>query len=148
MSKINDVQQEMIIAMKAKDQKRKDALSMLLAALKSKEKDKREPLTEQEENAVISKEIKQTKETLESAPSDRTDIIELCNFRISVLNEFAPKMMSEDEVKSVILESLKELGIAEPVAKDRGIIMKTVMPKFNGMADGSLVNKIVGELTK
>lgn len=148
MSKINEVQQQMMAAMKAKDSERKDALSMLLAALKSKEKDKREPLTEQEENAIISKEIKQTKETMESAPKDRTDIISQCEFRISVLSEFAPKLLSEDEIKKIIEDTLAEIGISEPSAKDRGLIMKNVMPKLNGKADGSLVSKVVGDLLK
>ena len=71
MSKIEQVRSEMMNALKAKDTERKNALSLLLAALKAKEKDKREPLTEDEENMVISKEIKQTKETMESAPEDR-----------------------------------------------------------------------------
>ena len=60
--------------MKAKDKARKDSLSMLLSALKNAEIDKREPLTEEEENAIVKKEIKQTKETMETAPADREDI--------------------------------------------------------------------------
>ncbi len=146
MGKITEVQQEMIAAMKAKNSERKDALSMLLSALKAKEKDKREPLTEDEENSIIAKEIKQTKETLESAPKDRTDIISQCEFRISVLSEFAPKMLSEDEIKEIIKETLNELGLTSPTGKDRGIIMKTLMPKVSGKADGSLVSKIVGSM--
>ena len=148
MSKINEVQQQMMAAMKAKDSERKDALSMLLSALKAKEKDKREPLNEQEENAIIAKEIKQTKETMESAPADRTDIIDQCKFRISVLSEFAPKMLDEDEVTKIVQETLSEIGITEPTAKDRGLIMKNVMPKLSGKADGSLVSKVVGNLIK
>ena len=146
MGKITEVQQEMIAAMTAKNSERKDALSMLLSALKAKEKDKREPLTEDEENSIIAKEIKQTKETLESAPKDRTDIISQCEFRISVLSEFAPKMLSEDEIKEIIKETLNELGLTSPTGKDRGIIMKTLMPKVSGKSDGSLVSKIVGSM--
>ena len=69
MSKIDDVRKAMVEAMKAKDKDRKDSLSMLLAALKNKAIDKREDLTEAEENEVVLKEIKQTKETLEMTPA-------------------------------------------------------------------------------
>lgn len=78
MSKIDEVRAEMVTAMKNKDKERKDSLSMLLSALKNKAIDKREDLTPDEENEVIKKEIRQTKETLETAPADRTDIIEQC----------------------------------------------------------------------
>ncbi|MFR0812749.1 MAG: GatB/YqeY domain-containing protein, partial [Enterocloster clostridioformis] len=74
MSKIDDVRAAMVEAMKAKDKARKDSLSMLLSALKNAEINKREPLTEEEENAVVKKEIKQTQETYEMAPADREDI--------------------------------------------------------------------------
>lgn len=145
MTKIELIRSEMMNALKNKDSERKNALSLLLAALKSKEKDKREALTEDEENAVISKEIKQTKETMESAPADRTDIIEQCKFKISVMQEFAPKSLSEDEIREIIKSLLCELGVNAPTMKDKGIIMKNLMPKVSGKADGSVVNKIVGE---
>ena len=75
MSKIDVVRAAMVEAMKAKDKERKDSLSMLLSALKNAQIDKREaPLTEDEENAIVKKEIKQVKETIETAPADRTDI--------------------------------------------------------------------------
>lgn len=146
MSKIDEVRKEMVKAMKDKDKERKDSLSMLLSALKNKAIDKREDLTETEENEVVLKEIKQTKETLESTPADRTDIIEECQKRIAVYEEFAPKMMSEDEIKEVIASVLAELGIDKPTNKDKGKIMKLLMPQVKGKADGKLVNQIVGTL--
>ena len=89
MGKIEEVRAEMVAAMKNKDKDRKDTLSALLAALKNKAIDKRADLTEAEENEVIKKEIKQTQETKELAPADRTDIIEECEKRLAVLKEFA-----------------------------------------------------------
>ncbi len=71
MSKIEQIRSEMVAAMKARDKDRKDALSMLLGSLKNKAIDKRSDLTEAEENDIVLKEIKQLKETLETAPSDR-----------------------------------------------------------------------------
>ena len=143
MSKADEVRKAMVAAMKAKDKERKDSLSMLLSALKNKAIDKREDLTEAEENEVILKEIKQTKETLEMTPADRTDIIEECSKRIAVYEEFAPKMLNEDEIKTVIDGVLKEIEIETPTGKDKGRIMKVLMPKVKGIADGKLVNQVL-----
>src|SRR5574344_540327 len=143
MSKIDEVRSAMMQAMKNKDKPRKDALSMLLSALKAKFIDKRAALTPEEENTIILKEIKQAQETLESAPADKTDVIDECKLRISVYSEFAPKQMDEAEIKAVVQSVLDELGIKSPTAKDKGKIMKSLMPKVKGKADGGLVNKIV-----
>ena len=146
MTKIELVRAEMVKAMKEKNKGRKDALSALLTALKNVAIDKRADLTEEEENAVVLKEIKQLKETLETAPADRTDIIEECNLRIKVLSEFAPQFMTEEEIKKVIQDVLNELGITEPTAKDKGKIMKELMPKVKEKADGKVVNDLVGAM--
>ena len=146
MSMTDKVRAEMVTAMKNKDKERKDSLSMLLSALKNKAIDKRENLTETEEFEVVNKEIKQTKETMETAPADRTDIIEQCKSRLAVYQEFAPAQMSEEEIKAVVQEVLSGLGIENPTGKDKGKVMKELMPKVKGRADGGLVNKIVGEL--
>ncbi len=146
MSMIEDVRSKMMEAMKNKDKDRKDALSMLLSALKNKAIDKRSDLTEAEEFEVVKKEIKQTKETMELAPEDRQDIREACEIRLKVYQEFAPEEMSEEAIRAAVQEVLDGLGITEPSAKDKGRIMKELMPKVKGKADGSLVNKIVGEM--
>ena len=147
MSKIDAVRQAMVDAMKNKDKERKETLSMLLAALKNKEIDKREPLTEAEENEVVKKEMKQTKETMELAPADREDIKEQCRKRLDVLKEFAPEEMSARQIKEEIEDVMATLGITELTGKDKGRLMKELMPRVKGKADGALVNKIVGEMT-
>ena len=143
MSKIDEIRAEMVTAMKNKDKERKDTLSMLLAALKNKAIDKREDLTEAEEYEVIKKEIKQTKETMELAPEDREDIKEQCRKRLEVLQEFAPEEMGEDAIREAVRETLAALGIDSPSVKDKGKIMKELMPKVKGKADGKLVSEIV-----
>lgn len=143
MSKIDEVRSDMMAAMKAKDKDRKDTLSALLSALKNKAIDKRADLTAEEEVQVILKEIKQLKETMELTPEDRTDIIDECKARLSVLEEYAPKMMDESEIREVITGVLSDLGIESPSAKDKGRIMKELMPKVKGKADGKLVSEIV-----
>ena len=132
----------------SKDKDTKETLSMLLAALKNKAIDKRADLTPEEETQVILKEIKQLKETLEMTPADRTDLIEEAQKRLSVLEEYAPKMMSEDEIKAVITSVLADLGIDAPTAKDKGKIMKELMPKVKGKADGKEVNQILAGMMK
>ena len=101
---------------------------------------------EAEEAEVIKKEIKQTKETMELAPADRDDIKEQCAARLAVLQEFAPEEMSEDAIRQTIQEVIASLGLEAPSMKDKGKVMKELMPKVKGKADGGLVNKIVGEM--
>ena len=146
MSKIDDVRKEMMAALKAGDKPRKEALSMLLSALKAKFIDKRADLTEDEENAIVYREIKEAQETIDTTPKDRADIIDECKLKIAVYSGFAPQRMGDDEIRAVIAEVLKELDIAAPTAKDKGRIMKALMPKVKGKADGKLVNQLVGEL--
>ena len=143
MSKIDEVRADMVKAMKAGDKESKETLSMLLAALKNKAIGKRSDLTAEEETQVILKEIKQTKETLEMTPADRTEIIDECNKRLAVLEQYAPKMMDEAEIRAVIDATLSEVGIEAPEAKDKGKIMKVLMPKVKGKADGKLVNQLL-----
>lgn len=146
MSKIDEIRAEMVKAMKAKDKKRKDVLSLLLAELKNVEINNRTPLTDEEGNTVILKQIKQLRETISLTPADRQDIIDDCNYSISILEEYAPKMMDENEIKGVIEETLKELGIDTPTVKEKGKIMKSLMPKVKGKADGKLVNQVLGSM--
>ena len=144
MSKIDTVRAAMMQAMKDKDKARKDALSLLLSALKNKAIDKRADLTEDEENAVIFREIKQAQETIDTTPADRVQTIEEAKLRMSVYSEFVPKLMGENEIREVIAAVLAELAIEKPTAKDKGKIMKKLMPRVKGKADGSLVNQVLG----
>ena len=139
MSKIDVVRAAMVEAMKAKDKERKDSLSMLLSALKNAQIDKREaPLTEDEENAIVKKEIKQVKETIDTAPADRADIIEEAKKRLAVYQEFAPADMTEDQIRETIAKVLAE----------HGKIMKSLMPLVKGKADGKIVNEILAGFMK
>ena len=144
MSMIDVIRKEMMTAMKNKDKERKESLSMLLSALKNAQIDKREDLTEAEENTIIAKAIKQTNETMDTCPADRTDIIDECKARLAVLEEFAPEQMSEEQIEAEINAVLAELGIDAPTMKDKGKVMKNLMPRVKGKADGKLVNQLVG----
>lgn len=148
MSKIDQVRAAMVEAMKAKDKDRKDSLSMLLSALKNAEIDKRAPLTEDEANAVVKKELKQTKETMDTAPADRVDIIEEAKKRMAVYQEFAPADLTPEQITEIIKGVFAELEIETPAAKDKGRIMKVLMPQVKGKADGKVVNEILASMMK
>lgn len=148
MSKTEAVHEEMVKAMKAKATERKETLALLLSALKLAAKEKRSPLTEEEENSIILKEIKQTKETIESTPQSRTDIHEECAHRMNVLLEFAPRQMSEEEIQETVKKVLADLSLEAPTLADKGKIMKCLMPLVKGKADGGLVNSVVGQMCK
>lgn len=148
MSKIDVVRAAMVEAMKAKDKERKESLSMLLSALKNAQIDKREPLTEEEENAVVKKEIRQTRETYDMAPADRQDIRDEAAARMAVYQEFAPADMTAEQIAEVIDGVLAELGIEKPSPKEKGAIMKVLMPRVKGKADGKLVNQVLADIMK
>ncbi|MDP4109741.1 MAG: GatB/YqeY domain-containing protein [Bacillota bacterium] len=148
MSKIELVRQEMNKALKEREMDRKNVLSELLAALKAEFINKRADLTEDEENAIVYKEIKEAQETIDTAPEDRAELIEECKTKIRILSEFAPQRMGEAEIKEVIGNVLRQLNISSPTAQDKGKIMKSLMPLVKGKADGGLVNRLVGELIK
>lgn len=143
LSKIDTVRAAMMQAMKDKNKGRKESLSMLLSALKNKAIDKRADLTEEEENAVVLKEIKQCQEAIDTAPAGRDDVIQENTARIAVYQEFAPRMMDRDEIAAVVNQVLAELNLSAPTAKEKGLIMKTLMPRVKGKADSALVNQVL-----
>ena len=143
MALMDDVRAGMMAAMKNKDKVRKDALSALLAAMKSKMIDNKGQLSEDDAIAVVAKEIKQLKETMDTAPESYVEVKEECAAKIAVLSEFMPKQMDVEEIKEVIRGVLAGLGLEKPEAKQKGIIMKNLMPLVKGKADGKLVNEIL-----
>lgn len=143
MALMDEVRAGMMAAMKNKDKVRKDALSALLSAMKSKAIDNKGELSEDDAIAVVAREIKQLKETMDTAPETYVEIKEECAAKIAVLSEFMPKQMDVEEIKEVIAGVLAQLGLEKPEAKQKGIIMKNLMPLVKGKADGKLVNDIL-----
>ncbi len=136
----------MIAAMKAHDKPRKDAVSSLIADVKKAaiESGDRDNITEELVDKVILKSQKTAKEQLDSCPDSRPELKAEYQFFYDVISGYAPKMMSEEEIRRVIEEEFADV-IA---TKDMGKIMKTVMPAFKGKADGKVVNRIVGEMCR
>lgn len=144
--KFETLQKDMIAAMKARDKERKDAISSLISAVKKVAIDEghRDDIGEDLVDRVILKEQKTAKEQLDTCPADRTDLLAEYQLRYDVISSYAPQMMSEDEVREII-----NTQFAEVIAsKNKGMIMKSVMPALKGKADGELINKVVEELCK
>lgn len=134
----------MIAAMKAKEKARKDTISGLIAAVKKAAIDEgcRDDIPEAMVDAVILKELKTANEQIETCPADRTELLEEYKAKAEVITEFAPKQLSEEEIKAVLTEKFADV-IA---TKNKGMIMKSVMGELKGKADGKLISKIVAEL--
>lgn len=143
MALIDQVRSEMMAAMKEKNTVKKEALSALLSALKNKAIDKRADLTAEEEIAVVQREVKQLKETMDTAPAGYETVVEECRQKLEFYTVYLPKQMNEEEIRATIKSVLDSLGLAAPTAKEKGIIMKNLMPLTKGKADGKLVNDIL-----
>ena len=143
MALIDTVRSEMMAAMKEKNTIKKEALSALLSALKAKAIDKRSDLTAEEEIAVVQREVKQLKETMDTAPAGYEEVVETFIKKIEFYSVYLPKQMDEEEIRATIKSVLDSLGLTAPTAKEKGIIMKNLMPITKGKADGKLVNDIL-----
>ena len=140
------LQSDMVAAMKARDKERKDSISSLVSAVKKVGIDNgcRDNIPEDIVDSVILKEIKSVKEQIDTCPADRTDLLEQYKARYDVFNEYAPKLLSEDEVREILTTKFADV-IA---TKNKGQIMKTVMAELKGKADGKVINQVVAELCK
>lgn len=143
---IKTLQSDMIAAMKAKEKGRKDAISALVSAVKKVAIDEgcREDIPDSLVDRVILKELKTAKEQLDTCPAERTDLLDEYQFRYDVMKEYAPTLMSEEEVRAYITEKFAEIV----ATKNKGQIMKAVMAELKGKADGKVINQVVAELCK
>lgn len=143
---IEQLQKDMVAAMKARDKSRKDSISALISAVKKVAIDEgcRDDIKEELVDRVILKELKTAKEQLDSCPAERTELIAEYQARYDVINEYAPSLMSAEEVRAFLQEKYADV-IA---SKNKGMIMKNVMPELKGKADGKVINEVVGELCR
>ena len=135
--------QEMILAAKAKDKIRLSALRMLKSGLHNREIDLKRELNEAEFLQLLSVMVKQRKDSIEQfEKGGRTDLVEKEETELKVIQEFMPTPMSETELDAMIAEAIRETGAAS--VRDMGKVMATLMSKVTGKADG----KMVGEKVK
>ena len=143
---LEQLQKDMIAAMKAKDKVKKDALSSLIGAAKKVAIDKgcRDNITEELVDGVILKELKTVKEQIDTCPADRTDLLDEYKARYAAIEAYAPKLLSADEVKAILQEKFAE----QIASKNKGMIMKAVMAELKGKADGKVISQVVADLCK
>ena len=148
--KLEVLQSAMIAAMKEHNKARKDTISSLIGAVKKTAIDKKckDNITEDLVDEVILKEKKTVQEMIDGCPAERTELLQEYKDRMAVIDEFAPKLMTEaNEIQNVIATLLSDVQI-EPVKANKGQIMKVVMPVMKGKADMKIVNTVIANMLR
>ena len=140
------LQKDMIAAMKAHDKTRKDAISTLVSAAKkiAIDEGKRDDIPEEVVDRAILKEVKSVKEQLDTCPDERAELKAEYQARYDIMQEYAPKMLSEEEIENIIKEKFQDVL----ATGNKGQIMKAVMGELKGKADGKLINQVVSKLAQ
>lgn len=129
-------------AMKNKEKERLAVIRMVRGAIRQQEIDGQKELDEEDVIAVISKEVKMRRDSIEEfQKGGREDLVEKTQAEIDVLLPYLPAQLSEDEVRELVKAAVEQTGAATP--KDMGKVMGVLMPKVKGRADGKMVNTIV-----
>jgi hypothetical protein len=141
---IEELEHEVQDAMRAGDAPRRDALRLILASLKSAEKDLMRELTEDEELQVLQRERKKRIEAIEAFENAGRDAqAEKEEEELDVLEEFMPEPLGEDELERIVDDAIAENKATS--MRDMGRVMADVMPQIAGRADGSAVSQLVRE---
>ena len=145
MSIIDEIQHDLHKAMKKKEKEKTNTLRNIIGKLKYKIIEKGEEITEQEEIKVIQSLAKQRKDSIEMyKKGERSDLVEIESTELSIINEYLPQALSEEEVKSLVKDSVEESG-AQSIA-DLGKIMPIIMKKGAGRVNGKLAQQILREI--
>ena len=144
MTLIVRLEDELKQAMVARDNARRDALRLILASLRSAEKELQRPLHDDEELQVLQRERKRRAEAIEAFRSaGREQRAEAEEAELAVLEEFMPEPLSEEELEEIVDDAIAEVGATS--LRDLGRVMADVMPQVSGRADGSVVSQLVRE---
>lgn len=131
--------------MASKDNARRDALRLVMSAIKQVEVDERKELSAEEIYTILQKEAKKRRESIdEMEKAGRTALAEQEKFELGILETFLPRQLEREEVAALARDAIAQTGAAS--AKDMGKVMAALMPKVKGLADGKLVNDVVREL--
>ncbi|MBN8191009.1 GatB/YqeY domain-containing protein [Bacillus sp. NTK074B] len=143
MSLLNRLNDDMKQAMKNKEKEKLSVIRMLKASLQNEAiKHGKQELSEDEELTVLSREVKQRKDSLqEFQNAGREDLVEKIQTELTYVEIYMPKQLSEEEVSAIVQETVTEVGATSKA--DMGKVMGAIMPKLKGKADGALVNKLV-----
>lgn len=140
------IENDMKNAWKSGNMDKKKALANLIGNIKKIAIDEgcRENISDEIVDKAILKELKTINEQIDTCPSDRFDLLNEYRTARNVISEYAPKMMSYDEIKTFIVNKFSEILSS----KNKGLIMKNIMPELKGKADGKLINSVVADLLK
>ncbi|AKP47859.1 MULTISPECIES: GatB/YqeY domain-containing protein [Bacillus] len=143
MSLLERLNHDMKQAMKNREKEKLSVIRMLKAALQNEAiKLGKSELAEDEELTVLSREVKQRKDSLqEFQNAGREDLVEKIQTELTYVSEYMPKPLTEDELEQIVTETIAEVNASSKA--DLGKVMSAIMPKVKGKADGSLVNKLV-----
>ena len=139
------IQSDMYTAMKAGEKEKASTLRTVLAKLKDKQIDTREPLSEKDEIKVLQTLVKQRKESIDLyQKGGRSELAEAESFELEIINTYLPEMMNEDSVRKLIEKIIEETG-AQSMA-DLGKVMPQIMKQGKGLIDGKTAQRIVSEM--
>ncbi|MBS4199717.1 GatB/YqeY domain-containing protein [Bacillus sp. FJAT-49732] len=143
MSLLERLNEDMKQAMKNKEKEKLSVIRLMKAALQNEAiKLGQQQLSEEEELTVLSREVKQRKDSLlEFQKADRDDLVEKVQQELAFVEKYMPPQLSEEEVESLVKEAISQSGATSKT--DMGKVMGILMPKVKGKADGSLVSKLV-----
>ncbi|MEQ2526236.1 GatB/YqeY domain-containing protein [Robertmurraya yapensis] len=142
MSLLERLNQDMKQAMKNKEKDKLSVIRMVKASLQNEALKLGQELSEDEELTVLSREVKQRKDSLhEFEKAGREDLVEKIRTELQYVEEYMPQQLTEEEVSKIVQESIAEVGASSKA--EMGKVMAAIMPKVKGKADGSLVNKLV-----
>ncbi len=142
MSLKSELEDALKDAMRAKDKPRKSTLRMALSAVKLAEVERRDELEDEAVLRILQKEVKSRRELIEDAEkADSPDMIKEAEAEIKILEGYLPQALSSDELQTLVVEAIAEVGASAP--GDMGNVMKVIIPKVAGRADGGQISQIV-----
>lgn len=131
-------------AMRNSDNQKRDLLRAMMAAIKQVEIDERRPLDDNGVQSILTKQIKQRRETIADAQkAGRNDMTTIAQAEIALIETYLPQMMSRAEIEALVTATITELGVTD--AKSMGRVMGKIMPLLKGKADSNLINQVVRE---
>lgn len=145
MALLDQIKEDQISAMKAKDEQKRSTLRMLLSAIKNEEIETGSALSDEQVQAVVQRQVKQLRDALkEFEASNRDDLVEQHQAEIDIMSSYMPEQLSEDDVRSIVQDTIAEMSNGE--SPQFGQIMGVVMQKVKGQADGNMVRSLVSEV--
>lgn len=145
MSFLDKLRKEKMQSMREKDKLKTGVISLIMSGISLAEKEEKRELSDEEALTFVQKELKQARDTLDSIPNDRQDLIDETNRKIEIIEAYLPEQISEEDLEVEIEKIIEEENL-EKSPKSKGILIKKTLDKFKGKTDGKTVNKLVSKL--